>query len=415
MAFEQIDTIQTPLAEIALLKDDERGALWIKQNQLTVAMGYNKYLSKTHSRLGQFIMNAGALKKAGKVNMLNLQKVVEHVLPLYLKGFFGTLHGQPSRRQFFNNEPNTIYHHTVQLLEVLRGKLDMCYDPNSLAVKKGALGEKIAKKCLEQLSGHALEKPNDTFTSGASIVDFVSHHANGDIYYEVKTQIAYPYGIEKAMLYSFPTSRINAYKKYAEEHDVDIMLVIVDPSDGYIYEAPLDVLEELTTIDARQYPFDKYNEALGGEFHYWHREQFSRLIEISPDELAELQKLFGINGKATDLKTRLSVFLSDDKLDELERKLEHGEALTDFERINLQTARPEVLVKFNPCADIIASISAGDETPPSVPPTPKKHIEALASFAGIGQADLAEAILELRETKFEREQEQMKAVLLNAK
>ena len=54
-----------------------------------------------------------------------------------------------------------------------------------------------------------------------------------------------------------------------------------------------------------------------------------------------------------------------------------------------------------------------EETLPTGSTPPQKQLDELAAFAGIGQADLAEAILELRETKFEREQERIKRLLLN--
>lgn len=213
----------------------------------------------------------------------------------------------------------------------------MSYDPNSLQVKKGALGEKIVRELLETL-GCEVKKPADTFKSGASIVDFDC----GEFYVEVKTQIARPFGPEKAPCYSFPTSRINAYKDYDP-----LELWIVDPESGFAYHEDLTELERPVYIDARLYPFDRRVENMGGDFHYWHRDQFSMRFPIPPDDLAELKKLFDLSEPATQPQT--------DK--------------------------------------------------------PKSLVEQLAKFVNVGKAELIQAVLDLRQAKFDREQAQMKELL----
>lgn len=274
---------------------DEDKELVIPQNNLTVAIGYNKFLSLKTSRLGQFCDKANAVKKIGNRNMLKLDKVVKVVLPAFLKGYFREFNGQPSRQNFCKIDPKEIYHNAEIVLKILKERMYMSYDPNSLEAKKGTLGEAIIKKILEG-RGWIIEKPADTFKSGASIVDFYCHSPDGTAgnFAEVKTQIAYPYGIEKAFCYSFSTKQIEAYKEYARKHGV-LAMYIVDPEAGVVFGQDLAILEMPIKIDGREYPFDKCVEIMGGDFHYWHRNQFNELCNIPEDDLAELRKLFNIN------------------------------------------------------------------------------------------------------------------------
>ena len=232
----------------------------------------------------------------------------------------------------------------------------MSYDPNSLQAKKGALGEEIVKKYLIGL-GCEVKRPADTFKSGASIVDFEVHNPYFEepLFIEVKTQAARPYGVENAPCYSLPKSRIDAYKKkYAE-------LYIVDPESGYIYSNSFSELEKTTHIDARKYPFNHYVDALGGIFRYYHRNQFKAAAPIDSDDLDELRAI-SVEPEA--------------------KKLETEPPKTEPSQAEQQ-------------------------------PTPTKDfVVKLAAFANIGKNDLAQAILDLRQQKFEREQAQFKELLL---
>lgn len=169
------------------------------------------------------------------------------------------------------------------------------YDSNSLSARKGRLGEEIVKKNIEHLVKNCrVERPAETFKSGASIVDYVVIcEGERDSYFvEVKTQAVLPFGVEKAPCYSFPKSRIEAYKEYGKSHGKKIKMYIVDPCSGFVYFEDLNVLEMQCNIDARRYPFDKWNEKFGGEFHYWHRAQFGSNFAIESEDIAALEKLF---------------------------------------------------------------------------------------------------------------------------
>lgn len=168
------------------------------------------------------------------------------------------------------------------------------YAPNSLAVQKGTLGERIVKRYLEE-NGFEVQKPEDTFKSGASIVDFVVSSDNVKFFAEVKVQSTFPYGVENAPCYSFPKSRIDAYIAYGKSHDKGVNMYVVDPVAAFVYFDDLFALENSRRIDARSFPFDKWNDKLGGFFHYWHRKQFRYKFIVNDDDLADLRKLFGIS------------------------------------------------------------------------------------------------------------------------
>ena len=66
----------------------------------------------------------------------------------------------------------------------------MSYDPNSLEEQKGALGEKIVKDLITSARLNVtVEKPADTFKSGASVVDFVIKNGRGDIAFLICSSI----------------------------------------------------------------------------------------------------------------------------------------------------------------------------------------------------------------------------------
>ena len=293
----QVGSIETPLKKIRCFQNDE-GRLKVAQPDTVLAMGYPQpYLSRNKKRgsgFGKFL-HGDVITKHKNLTLLDLKLLVENILPQFLKDFLRTIRGQPSRQQFFGKDPMKIYHNTERLLQILKGRLYMIYNPNSLEAKKGALGEAIVKKILERF-GWIVEKPADTFKSGASIVDFYCRSFDGTVgdFTEVKTQIAYPYGIEKAPCYSFPTKRIEAYKEYSRTHGA-LKIFVVDPEAGEVFGQKLDILENPTLIDGKEYPFNKHVEIMGGDFHYWHRNQFELFALIDEDDLAELRKLFNIN------------------------------------------------------------------------------------------------------------------------
>lgn len=294
-----LEPVHTPLADINLFKDGD-GELWIQQNNLTVALGYSKYLGRNKKRgsgLGKYF-HGNVMKKLGNLNLLNLRLVVESVLPQFLKGFFRAINGQPSRQKLFGNKPADIFHNTEAVLTILKERLNMCYDPNSPEARKGALGENIVDKYLSK-AGYDVEVPIERANGSASVVDFEIFSNDRLVFCaEVKTQAAYPYGIEQAPCYSFPKDKIDAYVRYAHEHDKPVNFYVVDPTDGFVRFANIFNLLKPTII-ARQFPSVSQNNGLNCICYYFHREQFGGKFAIEPNDLAELRKLFGIESKPT--------------------------------------------------------------------------------------------------------------------
>ena len=62
----------------------------------------------------------------------------------------------------------------------------MAYDPDSWQAKKGKLGEDIVKSHFECYYNWIVEKPADTFESGASIIDFEVSDGESEFFAEVK-------------------------------------------------------------------------------------------------------------------------------------------------------------------------------------------------------------------------------------
>lgn len=353
----KLQPIQTPFGAIEHVR--YLGREKVKQNNVTEAMGYGKFLSRNKKRgsgLGKYL-HGEILTKLGNVNYLDLEILVNDILPDFLQKFWGLIQTQPSRKQFFRGrKPEEIYSRSKTVYEILKERLVMGYDPNSLEAQKGSLGEKIVKDFLEEHNCNPI-RPRDSFKSGASIVDFEGTDADKKLFLvEVKTQIAAPYGIEKAPCYSFPKSRIEAYKEYSKKRDAPVDIHVVDPSTGFVYFAMLDSLEREQNIDARKFPFDQNLESLNSEFHYWHRDQFKSFYPIQIDDLIKLRKLFNITA---------------------------DQAKEICETSNLKLT-----------ADITTN--------------PKSMIENLAAFVALGKEELTQAILDLRQKKFDREQAQMK-------
>lgn len=187
----------------------------------------------------------------------------------------------------------------------------MAYDPNSWQAQMGALGEEIVKRLWEEKYSHTVKKTADTFASGASIVDFEIWQSNERKFFaEVKVQSAYPYGVEKAPCYSFPKSKIDAYINYGEERHEDVLLCVVDPSFGFIRVGTLfsfigdsNCLMRKRKINGRKYPFEQYNNGLGGMCYYFHLNQFFNYGEINEEDrqklLALLQNKTTYSGEPT--------------------------------------------------------------------------------------------------------------------
>ena len=112
----------------------DTGETIIVYNSLTEALGYNKFLSLSHSRFGKCVSAcckpvrmSYRFKKGRAISAyaLPLKKVVEVILPNFMDGFFRELNGQPSRRRWHGTDPREIYHNAEVVLRFLTEHLGM--------------------------------------------------------------------------------------------------------------------------------------------------------------------------------------------------------------------------------------------------------------------------------------------------
>lgn len=170
----------------------------------------------------------------------------------------------------------------------------MSYNRNSYAGKIGDLGEAIVKKTLER-QGFEVNKIQDEFIGGdASTVDFEVKQGGELIFYaEVKTIKTGECGVEHAPCYHLPTNRLKAYLNFAVQKGQDVRLYVVDREDGMIHYQSLHELEKPYRTTFRNFPFDKYSNYYGGDWHYYHRDQFpvDNVFPIDDDDLEAFREL----------------------------------------------------------------------------------------------------------------------------
>ena len=170
----------------------------------------------------------------------------------------------------------------------------MSYDPDSTEAKKGALGEEIVKKYLEDL-GAIVTRPDEY--GEKTLVDFLAMPKNGSSfasrYVEVKVRSAFPYAHGQYLCYAFPAVKIDAYKKFASDKTLPVQLWIVDLAAGKIFIGNLSFeknsLENKQYIDCKEFPFDQ--ETKFGLMHYYHQKQFSSVYDIDKASLKRLQNI----------------------------------------------------------------------------------------------------------------------------
>lgn len=292
----KLSPIETPNAAINLFRDGD-GSLWIQQNNLTVALGYNKFLSRNSKRgsgIGKFF-HGDAIQKLGNLNLINLQMLVDNIFPQFLADFFRNINsGGDTARVFFKTEPNTIYHNALAVFKILQEVLFVAYDENSAKAKLGNKAEEIFSV---QMNNNQLrtEKVKDWEKSDAGVVDFkVFDCLNKFLYFaEVKAQKAFPFGITNEPTFSLPRSRIEAYLKYAKEKKATTYLYVLDTASGVFYG---DDLSELMKVDhygsdGSEFPQTKYHNTLKCDWIYFHQRQFIEHFSITPADFKVIKGL----------------------------------------------------------------------------------------------------------------------------
>lgn len=225
-----LEPIHTPNGDIFVGLDD--GEVWIKQNTLTVAMGYNKYLSSKYSRLGQCISHSKACKKFSGAIFIRFKPLVENILPVFLGGFLREVNSSDSLQQFFGNSPNDIYANAKAVFKILKERCDMStYCKGSPADQKGTLGELIYKRYLEA-AGYSVTILHDQ-KPAIYAVDLLIARGDEDFYAEVKTYDIQNHYDEQA--FCIEKEQVNRSVGYAESEHKRLEFVFVDCLTGKIY------------------------------------------------------------------------------------------------------------------------------------------------------------------------------------
>lgn len=300
--FEKLLPIDTPLCSIARLRVE--GRVLVKQNDLTVAMGYNKWLSRSAKRgsgFGKYLKD-NIVEKVRGTNYIDQQILVEGVLPDFLNHFYGLINGQPSRLKLFNGRvPEEIYNQTKTVYEILKGELEMCYDENSLEAKKGKVGERVVHNQIEY-EGYEAQAHPFPFPSGASTVDFAAlKDSLIKFFAEAKVQRAFPFGAEYALCYSFPIDKIMDYVAFSKEHNAPVYLYVVDPIAGKTYYEDITKLLTSQTFGRLDFPHTFNSDKLGNCYRF-HQKQFSKNFPIQNDDLFELCNLFELKQESLKLE-----------------------------------------------------------------------------------------------------------------
>ena len=231
----------------------------------------------------------------------------------------------------------------------------MSYDPNSPQAHKGKLGEQIVKLILDDW-GADVKRPDNASENSPTLIDFHATPKPGEQFHErlieVKVRKAMPYAFGQCPCYAFPVAQLEAYKSSSDERGLDCELWIVDPDEGEIYIGSLGgnlgCIEEKCFIDGREFPFDMQTKR--GLMRFYHREQFDDGYDLSencPDELSTVKATETSTVKPTETSTKMSA---------------------------------------------------------------KDLLEHLANVVGLSANDVVEAVLEMRQIRFDEQQDRLKAL-----
>ncbi len=240
---------------------------------------------------------------------------------------------------------------------------------------------------------------------------------------EVKVRTAIPYAYGQYPCYAFPVVQIEAYKQYAAERGLDCELWIVDPDEGSLYCGSLTD-DLFGTIDGKRF-ID------GREFCY--------SVDLSknfPDELKALRAIdaeLAADGLYQRLLEHFGAPFPDAVLDGLRQLQRDFSDAQIFDAVVAfsESEDAEVLIrkllsgsKGRVLADLFLKNVRGKLDKPSTVKSTEKPtvkpaemsvnvlLERLANAVGLSADDLAEAVLEMRQIRFDEQQDQLKARLL---
>lgn len=285
-----------------------------------------------------------------------------------------------------------------------------------------------------------VKRPENAPDDSPTLIDFHAVPKAGSKFHErlveVKVRTAIPYAYGQYPCYAFPVVQIEAYKQYAAERGLDCELWIVDPDEGKLYFGKIDGKQ---FIDGREFPFEQMTKR--GLMRFYHREQFSGgydLNDLYPEELAALRAI-DIELAGDELYQRLLerfgapfpdavldglrelqrdfsdahifdavvAFSESEDAEPLIRKLLSGGKSKTLANMFLKNVHGEL--------DKPSKSSVKSSEVPTVKPAEMSLnvlLERLANAVGLSADDLAEAVLEMRQIRFDEQQDQLKARLL---
>ena len=322
----------------------------------------------------------------------------------------------------------------------------MSYDPNSPQAHKGKLGEQIVKLILDDW-GADVKRPDNASENSPTLIDFHATPKPGEQFHErlieVKVRKAMPYAFGQCPCYTFPVAQIEAYKSYSDERGLDCELWIVDPDEGEIYIGSLggnfSCIEEKCFIDGREFPFDMQTKR--GLMRFYHREQFGvgygyDLSEKYPDELAALRAIDeddALDKQSLEHFSKQFPEIVRVGLRELNREFSGTQILNAIWALKgsgdgdnafpilidklLNGNNSTVLAKMflRQIRDELSTVKATEtstvkSTETSTKMSTKDLLVHFANVVGLSANDVVEAVLEMRQIRFDEQQDRLKAL-----
>ena len=151
----------------------------------------------------------------------------------------------------------------------------------SIALKKGAVGERIVRGLLEK-NGWVVYQP---ITNGAHCFDMLSiKDKKKAIAIDVKA---------KARMNKWPATGVNErhfleYKAFSETHNMPFWIFFVDELLGKIYGNELKELEVPIEVEGEMYPKTIQWPGNSPAIRYWSLASMKLLADISEEEMKEL-------------------------------------------------------------------------------------------------------------------------------
>ena len=149
--------------------------------------------------------------------------------------------------------------------------------------KIGDYGEKLIREYLKNLGCICYEPSTD----GAHLCDFFMFNRDKSVIAaEVKTKPAR----KKYPDTGFDLKHYNGYKKFTEEHSINMFIFFVDEDCGKIYGNYLHELDKPRVSNGMSYPSEERTK-YGQVIRYYPLEAMIPIRELTSEEICELKRL----------------------------------------------------------------------------------------------------------------------------